>query len=236
MPKTFSPFRRFAVADRPRLHRRADRRHGHGQPLQGVPRRLLAEPQGRRLPRPRSCGTRPPRRSIRTTTSAASASTATSAGGQNATGRRALPPRLLQGRRGGVRLPRQPHGQGLAGTSSGWATRSARSTPPARTSTTPPALRGKLLLIVGEMDTNVPPESTLRLADALIKAGKDFDFAGGARTRATAWAAPTARGGCRTSSSATCKGRSRRTGTSPVRGEDGSYRPHSSRSGRSRER
>ncbi len=37
-------------------------------------------------------------------------------------------------------------------------------------------LRGKLLLIVGEMDTNVPPESTLRLADALIKAGKDFDL------------------------------------------------------------
>jgi dipeptidyl aminopeptidase/acylaminoacyl peptidase len=37
-------------------------------------------------------------------------------------------------------------------------------------------LRGKLLLIVGEMDTNVPPESTYRLCDALIKAGKDFDF------------------------------------------------------------
>ncbi len=37
-------------------------------------------------------------------------------------------------------------------------------------------LQGKLLLIVGEMDTNVPPESTLRLADALIKAGKDFDL------------------------------------------------------------
>jgi dipeptidyl aminopeptidase/acylaminoacyl peptidase len=37
-------------------------------------------------------------------------------------------------------------------------------------------LRGKLMLIVGEMDTNVPPESTFRLADALIKAGKDFDF------------------------------------------------------------
>jgi dipeptidyl aminopeptidase/acylaminoacyl peptidase len=37
-------------------------------------------------------------------------------------------------------------------------------------------LRGKLLLIVGEMDTNVPPESTLRLADALIKADKDFDL------------------------------------------------------------
>jgi dipeptidyl aminopeptidase/acylaminoacyl peptidase len=37
-------------------------------------------------------------------------------------------------------------------------------------------LKGKLLLIVGELDHNVPPESTLRLADALIKAGKDFDF------------------------------------------------------------
>ena len=37
-------------------------------------------------------------------------------------------------------------------------------------------LRGKLFLIVGEMDNNVPPESTLRVADALIKAGKDFDL------------------------------------------------------------
>jgi dipeptidyl aminopeptidase/acylaminoacyl peptidase len=39
-----------------------------------------------------------------------------------------------------------------------------------------PRLRGKLLLVVGEMDTNVPPESTYRLCDALIKAGKDFEF------------------------------------------------------------
>jgi dipeptidyl aminopeptidase/acylaminoacyl peptidase/uncharacterized protein (DUF885 family) len=37
-------------------------------------------------------------------------------------------------------------------------------------------LEGKLLLIVGEMDTNVPPESTMRLVDALIKAGKDFEL------------------------------------------------------------
>lgn len=37
-------------------------------------------------------------------------------------------------------------------------------------------LKGKLLLIVGELDQNVPPESTYRLVDALIKAGKDFDF------------------------------------------------------------
>lgn len=37
-------------------------------------------------------------------------------------------------------------------------------------------LQGKLFLIVGEMDNNVPPESTLRLADALIRADKDFDL------------------------------------------------------------
>ncbi|MCP4846895.1 MAG: prolyl oligopeptidase family serine peptidase [Verrucomicrobiaceae bacterium] len=37
-------------------------------------------------------------------------------------------------------------------------------------------LQGRLLLIVGELDRNVPPESTYRLVDALIKAGKDFDF------------------------------------------------------------
>lgn len=37
-------------------------------------------------------------------------------------------------------------------------------------------LQGNLFLIVGEADTNVPPESTYRVADALIKAGKNFDL------------------------------------------------------------
>lgn len=37
-------------------------------------------------------------------------------------------------------------------------------------------LQGKLLLIVGEVDTNVPPESTLRFADALIRHDKEFDL------------------------------------------------------------
>jgi len=37
-------------------------------------------------------------------------------------------------------------------------------------------LQGSLLLIVGEADTNVPPESTYRVADALIRSGKSFDF------------------------------------------------------------
>ena len=35
---------------------------------------------------------------------------------------------------------------------------------------------GKLLLIVGEVDTNVAPEPTLKAVDALIKAKKDFDL------------------------------------------------------------
>ncbi len=37
-------------------------------------------------------------------------------------------------------------------------------------------LGGYLLLIVGELDTNVPPESTMRFVDALIRARKDFDL------------------------------------------------------------
>lgn len=37
-------------------------------------------------------------------------------------------------------------------------------------------LEGKLLLILGEMDTNVDPSSTMQVVDALIKADKVFDF------------------------------------------------------------
>src|SRR5699024_1096040 len=37
-------------------------------------------------------------------------------------------------------------------------------------------LQGDLFLIVGELDTNVPPSSTYQVANALIKAGKDFDL------------------------------------------------------------
>jgi dipeptidyl aminopeptidase/acylaminoacyl peptidase len=37
-------------------------------------------------------------------------------------------------------------------------------------------LEGKLMLILGEMDDNVDPSSTLQLVNALIKHNKDFDF------------------------------------------------------------
>ncbi len=39
-----------------------------------------------------------------------------------------------------------------------------------------PNLKGKLLLMVGELDRNVDPASTLQVVDALIKADKDFDL------------------------------------------------------------
>ena len=50
-----------------------------------------------------------------------------------------------------------------------WYAKSANRTDAAK-------LRGKLLLTVGELDRNVDPSSTLQLADALIKADKDFDL------------------------------------------------------------
>jgi dipeptidyl aminopeptidase/acylaminoacyl peptidase len=37
-------------------------------------------------------------------------------------------------------------------------------------------LQGKLMLIVGEVDTNVDPASTLQVVDALIRANKDFEL------------------------------------------------------------
>ncbi len=37
-------------------------------------------------------------------------------------------------------------------------------------------LQGKLLLVVGEVDTNVDPASTMQVVNALIKADKDFDL------------------------------------------------------------
>jgi dipeptidyl aminopeptidase/acylaminoacyl peptidase len=37
-------------------------------------------------------------------------------------------------------------------------------------------LQGKLLLMVGELDTNVDPASTMQVVNALVKANKNFDF------------------------------------------------------------
>lgn len=37
-------------------------------------------------------------------------------------------------------------------------------------------LQGKLLLMVGELDRNVDPASTMQVVNALIRADKDFDL------------------------------------------------------------
>ena len=37
-------------------------------------------------------------------------------------------------------------------------------------------LQGRLLLVVGELDTNVDPASTMQVVNALVKAGKMFDL------------------------------------------------------------
>jgi dipeptidyl aminopeptidase/acylaminoacyl peptidase len=39
-----------------------------------------------------------------------------------------------------------------------------------------PNLQGKLLLVAGELDTNVDPSSTMQVVNALIKADKDFEM------------------------------------------------------------
>ena len=112
VPKSFRAFSVPAGPGRARLHRQPVRRHGHEQPLQGLPRRLLQEPGRRRIPRPHPLAPGPrgqgpvlrhhPRRHLRQLRR------------RPERARRApLPPRVLQGRRLLLRLSRQPHGQDL---------------------------------------------------------------------------------------------------------------------------
>jgi dipeptidyl aminopeptidase/acylaminoacyl peptidase len=37
-------------------------------------------------------------------------------------------------------------------------------------------LKGALMLVIGEVDNNVPPASTFKFANALIRAGKEFEL------------------------------------------------------------
>ena len=99
-----------------------------------------------------------------------------SAGGQNAHARAARPRRLLQGRRRRLRLPRQPHGQDLVeravdGLARGRILRRASNVVDAH------KLHGKLMLIVGELDSNVDPASTMQVVDALQKGGQGLRVA-----------------------------------------------------------
>ena len=122
-----------------------------------------------------SSGTRRWRRSIRTTTSRASASTARRPAGRT---RRARCSSIPSSTRWRVRTAAATTTGWTrsGGTSSGWAGRSARTTPRRRTSTTRTSCKGKLLLLVPEMDTNVDPASTMQVVNALIRANKDFEL------------------------------------------------------------
>ena len=173
-PKGLQRRRRSAGADRPGLHRRADRRHGYGQPLEGVPRRLLAQHQGRRLPRPdplaQAVGKKYPYYDLTRV-----GIYGTSAGGQNATAGMLFHPEFYKAAVSACgchdnRMDKASWNEQWMGYPVGpWYSASSNIENAKN-------LRGKLLLIVGEMDTNVPPESTMRLVDALIKAGKDFEL------------------------------------------------------------
>ncbi len=103
---------RHAGPGRARLHRRADGRHGHVEPLEGVSRRGVAEHQGRRLPRshPLAPGVRREEPVVR---HHARRHLRRIGGRPEFDGRAALPSRVLQGRGLLRRLPRQPHGQDL---------------------------------------------------------------------------------------------------------------------------
>ena len=94
----------------------------------------------------------------------------TSAGGQNSLGALLFHPEFYKVARRRLPAATTTAWTRSGGTSSGWAGRSARSTPRRRTSTTRSKLQGKLLLVVGELDTNVDPSSTMQVVNALIKA------------------------------------------------------------------
>ena len=142
VPKSFAAFSAMQAHRRTRLHRRADRRHGHQQPIEGVPRRRVEEPRRRRLPRshPVAQGRRGEvsvlrhhaRRHLR------------HVGRRTELARRpALPPGVLQGGRVRRRAATTTAWTRSGGTSSGWDGRSAPSTPPRPTSTTPTSCRAR---------------------------------------------------------------------------------------------
>ena len=155
-----------------------------------------------------SCGSRRPRRSIRTMDLSRVGIYGGSAGGQNAAGAVLFHPDFYKVGRRRAAAATTIAWTRPRGTNSGWAIPVGPQYAECSNIDNAHRLQGKLLLIVGEMDTNVPPESTMRLADALIKAGKDFDLLvvpGGGHGMGGEYGARR----MRTSSSATCRASSR---------------------------
>ena len=175
VPKTFSAVPRDAGAGRTRLHRGADRRHGHQQPLEGVPRRRLQESGRRRIP-----GSHP----------------VAQGGGGEISVVRHQPRGHLSGPRqadrirwaGCCSIPSSTRSWSpiaaatttawtrSGGTSSGWVGRVGPQYAASSNVDNAYRLQGKALIIIGEMDDNVDPASSLQVVDALVKANKHFDM------------------------------------------------------------
>ena len=170
------------IADAARVCGGEDRRHGHRPSFQGLPRRLLAQPQGWRISRSHSVdesrrgkvslpghhargGLRHLRRADRTPPARClfhpefyKAAVANCGCHDNRMDKASWNEQWMG-------YPVGPHYAECSNIEN-----AAR-------------LRGHLFLIVGEMDDNVPPESTYRFVDALIKGGQGFRPARGARRR-----------------------------------------------------
>ena len=179
-PRVQPGARRRAGARRARLRRRRDRRHGHAGAVEVVPRRLLRR-DGRQHDSRSDRGHEGARASgIRGSTSTRPAIWGHSGGGFITADAMFRYPGLLQGRHRRVGQPRPARVRGRLGRAlpgpAGARPTAPTTTTTRRTRTIAKNLKGHLLLAHGTMDNNVPPYNTLLVADALIKANKDFDL------------------------------------------------------------
>ena len=165
---------RHAGVGRARLHRRADRRDGDGEPIEGVSRRRVEEPEDAGFPTA-SCGTRRRAEKYPSYDLTRVGIYGGSAGGQNALGGLLFHPDFYKA------------AVAFAGCHDNrmdkiWWNEQWMGWPVgphyAESSNVVHAgkLRGKLLLVIPELDTNVDPSSTMQVVNALIKADKQFDM------------------------------------------------------------
>ena len=211
VPKSFAALQPDAGAGRDRLHRRADRRHGDQLPLEGVPRRRVEEPEGCRLPRSdpvaQGGGREIPvvrhhaRRPLRHVSRRPERARRRCCSSRTSTRWRSRRPAVTT--TGWTRS---------GGTSSGWDGRSAPNTPKSSNVDNAYRLQGKVLLVVGEMDNNVDPSSTLPGRQSADQAQQGFRSARRFPAPATPTAVPMASTSGSTSSRGTCSASSRRTG------------------------